>query len=516
VRKRSNSTLLYYDDWNWDSAGSSAAGIGRAVKFTPPAYPKILRSVRFYMLSTSWSTITGTCNIWDDDGSGGMPGTLLYTQAINTKLAYMGLYYEQWITIELPEISPISISSGSFYVEFRWAGTTVYLGYDFSNPGIGIEVGNDYYYNGASWSLDSADNKRDYYIEAVVSDADATNADRVNNVEGIDQSSPQAGLWQARIRGYNIPQGPQPYAIVVSGDVKGIATVDAHASPQPNRDLPEWNDSEPEKMSVLKFKITDHAEDNLPTLIDRLIVDISGTGGNAGNDIAWAELYDNSGAARVALASSITNSLITFGSAPNSDNAAQLDSIAENSSIQYTVYIYLKAPLLAAHGSTYIFDIDETNIGVDAGNSSQMFGDTSSVTPVTGTIFIEALGITVTPNNWALGPVILSSVAESGSFSLQNSGNVAENFQIKGADGTGGWVLSNTIGQDAFRVDVDQDDNGSYDIVLTKINQLLFSNISVGGTKAIGLKYSAPSSDTKGKGVAQDFLITITASRYVP
>lgn len=141
---------------------------------------------------------------------------------------------------------------------------------------------------------------------------------------------------------------------------------------------------------------------------------------------------------------------------------------------------------------------------------------TANIT-VTATFAInESLGITVTPNNWALGPVILSSVAESGSFSLQNSGNVAENFQINGADGTGGWILSNTIGQDAFKLDVDQDDNGSYDIVLTKINQLLFSNISIGGTKAIGLKYSAPSSDTKGQGVAQDFLITITASRYVP
>ncbi len=298
--------------------------------------------------------------------------------------------------------------------------------------------------------------------------------------------------------------------------IRSLTTVDAHSSPQPDLPLPSWNDTEPEKMSVLKFKITDHGEDSLPTLIDRLVVDISGTGGNAGNDIAWAELYDDTGAARVALAASITNSMITFGSAPNSDSAAQLDSVAENSSIQYTVYLYLKSPLLAAHGSTYIFDIDETNMGVDAGNSSQMFGDTGAVTPVTGTLFIETLGITVTPNTWPIGSILLSQITESGTFTIQNSGNVAENFQIRGTDATGGWALSNAIGQDAFKAEADKDDNGSYDIILTLINQLLFSNISIGGAGTIGLRYSAPSGDTKGAGLAQDFSIIMTASRYVP
>jgi hypothetical protein len=485
------------------------------VKFTPPAYPKILRTARVYLVSSSSATVNGTCNIWDDDGSGGMPGTLLYTQAISAKLMRMGSYYEQWITIELPEISPLTISSGSFFVEYRW-GNTVYLGYDLSNSGSGIEVGNDYYYNGASWVLDSNDRKRDYYIEAVVSNADATNADRVNNVEGIDLSSPQTGLWQARIKGYNIPQGPQPYALVVSGDVKGVATVDSHSTPQPNRDLPEWNDSEPEKMSVLKFKITDRAEDNLPALIDQMIVNIGGTGGNAGNDIAWAELYDDTGAARVATAASITNSQIVFGSAPNSDDAAQLDALSDNSSVEYTIYIYLNTTLAAGGGDAYIFDIDETEIGVDGGDSSKMSADTGSVSPVTGTIVGETISITVNPASWNIGAIGLGYTGESGTFTIQNSGNVSEDFAIKGADGAGGWIISNTVGQDAFKAEADRDDNGSHEIILTKTDQGLFTNVASGVAKSLGLRYSAPSSDTKGNGVLQDFNIIITATKYTP
>jgi subtilisin family serine protease len=43
--------------------------------------------------------------------------------------------------------------------------------------------------------------------------------DRKNNVEVIDLSSPLAGEYTVTISGYNVPQGPQPFALVVSGDI---------------------------------------------------------------------------------------------------------------------------------------------------------------------------------------------------------------------------------------------------------------------------------------------------------
>jgi len=40
--------------------------------------------------------------------------------------------------------------------------------------------------------------------------------DRANNVEGVDINAPAPGWYRVRVIGYNVPEGPQPYALVVS------------------------------------------------------------------------------------------------------------------------------------------------------------------------------------------------------------------------------------------------------------------------------------------------------------
>jgi len=42
--------------------------------------------------------------------------------------------------------------------------------------------------------------------------------DRLNNVEGIDFRTAAAGVYTIRVTGHNVPQGPQPYALVVRED----------------------------------------------------------------------------------------------------------------------------------------------------------------------------------------------------------------------------------------------------------------------------------------------------------
>jgi hypothetical protein len=42
-------------------------------------------------------------------------------------------------------------------------------------------------------------------------------ADRVNNLENVYVSNAAAGTWTVTVRGYNVPNGPQPFALVVSG-----------------------------------------------------------------------------------------------------------------------------------------------------------------------------------------------------------------------------------------------------------------------------------------------------------
>lgn len=45
-------------------------------------------------------------------------------------------------------------------------------------------------------------------------------ADRLNNVEGFTLDSPAAGVYRVIVRGYNVPFGPQPFALVVSADMQ--------------------------------------------------------------------------------------------------------------------------------------------------------------------------------------------------------------------------------------------------------------------------------------------------------
>jgi hypothetical protein len=56
------------------------------------------------------------------------------------------------------------------------------------------------------------------YIRANVrySPDSVTSFDRVNNTVGVTIDPPAAGAYTIRVAGYNIPQGPQPYALVVS------------------------------------------------------------------------------------------------------------------------------------------------------------------------------------------------------------------------------------------------------------------------------------------------------------
>lgn len=43
--------------------------------------------------------------------------------------------------------------------------------------------------------------------------------DRTNNVEGVDVTSPATGTYTVTVNAYNVPSGPQPFALVVSGDL---------------------------------------------------------------------------------------------------------------------------------------------------------------------------------------------------------------------------------------------------------------------------------------------------------
>ena len=50
-------------------------------------------------------------------------------------------------------------------------------------------------------------------------------ADRTNNVENVYVQSAAAGIWTVRVSGHNVPNGPQPFALVVDGGIDLLPTV---------------------------------------------------------------------------------------------------------------------------------------------------------------------------------------------------------------------------------------------------------------------------------------------------
>lgn len=44
-------------------------------------------------------------------------------------------------------------------------------------------------------------------------------ADRINNTENVYVADPGAGRWTIEVRGHNVPFGPQPFALVIDGDI---------------------------------------------------------------------------------------------------------------------------------------------------------------------------------------------------------------------------------------------------------------------------------------------------------
>lgn len=58
-------------------------------------------------------------------------------------------------------------------------------------------------------------------------------ADRRNNVENVYIASAQAGTWTVQVSGYNVPNGPQPFALVVDGSLGAPQPTNTPPPPTP-------------------------------------------------------------------------------------------------------------------------------------------------------------------------------------------------------------------------------------------------------------------------------------------
>ena len=203
---------LTYDDgsysdivYRWDTYNR-----GFAVRFTPIAYPAVVDRVQLFLIVSGVSSPYFKVRVLGDDGGFGKPGTVLFEKPVPPVA-------DGWCTVDL---EGITITDGAFYVELHYVGRwseKPYLALDPTSP-----TGRSYVYDGSSWCVLPCKGAPagNWAIRAVAyTPGEETEADRVNNLVGVDVLTPTLGIYTVQVQGYNVPQGPQPYALVVSGGI---------------------------------------------------------------------------------------------------------------------------------------------------------------------------------------------------------------------------------------------------------------------------------------------------------
>lgn len=131
---------------------------------------------------------------------------------------------------------------------------------------------------------------------------------------------------------------------------------------------------------------------------------------------------------------------------------------------------------------------------------------------VSATVTPQNISVSVADAAIAYGVLTLSSVEDTTSGGVNdsqtatNDGNVTEDFNIKGANTTGGtaWTLAATIGADQYKHSFcttgggapDPCDSGPTFTALTTSYVSLATAVSTSGTQLFDLKIDAPSSST--------------------
>jgi len=162
------SQWIYYDDGGWNYAYYWGLNCQWAVKFTPASYPCRLLTARFYIVD-GWPDTNHEqfgINIYDDDGAGNSPGTLL--GGINHTATNW-----EWVDVDISGEN-IIISEGDFYIAYQQLSA----GSDSEALGLDIDTDNSRSWGngGAGWSISdlSPNPQGAWMIRCQVSDADCS------------------------------------------------------------------------------------------------------------------------------------------------------------------------------------------------------------------------------------------------------------------------------------------------------------------------------------------------------
>jgi len=170
----------------------------QAMQFSPSSYPCTVKSAAFCFYNPGYTDADVGIVVYDDKGAGGLPGNELFRK----KLAHVAT---GWNTTQ---IKGVTLTGGNFYIAVEKLDPEQGIIVDDGNP---AERG--FFYDGSGW----VQSPYTSYIRAEV--CYFNEFDRMNNVVGLTLDSPDTGTYTVKVIGYNVPFGPQPYALVISGAV---------------------------------------------------------------------------------------------------------------------------------------------------------------------------------------------------------------------------------------------------------------------------------------------------------
>lgn len=293
ANQRGKSQYLAYDSGFESDGYTWSAGRQVAVRFTPTQYPATLQTGVFLLAANNPTNYpqTFTWYVYSGNNTSG-PTSVLATGSSTIRSA-------GWHVIDFSSAN-VTIASGDFFLAIGLPNDKLVWFYDNTAPDS-----RSWDYNGSSWSKVTTE---DYMFNAVVSSAAATTQqDRVNNLVGIDVPSPATGLYTVTVKGYNVPKGPQPYALVVSGifdtpntapTLSGLPNQTLRPGESKNNAIDLWayaSDAQ-DASSALTFTITNSPPPTVGVSIrSNRYIDINPTGSFTGAFPVVVEVMDTGG-----------------------------------------------------------------------------------------------------------------------------------------------------------------------------------------------------------------------------
>ncbi len=201
-----------------------------AVRFTPAAYPANVEVITFVYFNPEEILSDVMLVIYADDGQGGLPGTVLFKKKFTYIPSGEG-NAQNPATISVG-ITGVVINQGDFYAAIEKTSAFQYLAVENGDPG-----NRSYRKTASGWELSG---NMAWIFAGVRETTPVTAFDRVNNVLGLTLPDPEPGEYTVRVTGYNVPQGPQTYALVARG---GISSQGAQAGDS-NFEFQEYKTSE--------------------------------------------------------------------------------------------------------------------------------------------------------------------------------------------------------------------------------------------------------------------------------